>query len=111
MQQRLFTVEKVACLGCCMLAPAVQIDDVIYGYLTHETIPQVLQDFLEQQKQAATVSGIRKTRKTSYRDRPASVWIPVAGLLAAIRFMMLLQKAAAANASSGEESKTPAATA
>jgi NADH:ubiquinone oxidoreductase subunit E len=25
---RLFTVEKVACLGCCMLAPAVQIDDV-----------------------------------------------------------------------------------
>ncbi len=61
--QRLFTVEKVACLGCCMLAPAVQIDDVIYGYLTHETIPQVLQDFLEQQKQAATVSGIRKPEK------------------------------------------------
>lgn len=26
-----FTVEKVACLGCCMLAPVVQIDDVIYG--------------------------------------------------------------------------------
>jgi NADH-quinone oxidoreductase subunit F len=43
----LFTVEKVACLGCCMLAPAVQIGDVIYGHLTRQKIPQVLTDFLE----------------------------------------------------------------
>jgi NADH:ubiquinone oxidoreductase subunit E len=34
--EKLFTVEKVACLGCCMLAPAVQIGDVIYGHLTGE---------------------------------------------------------------------------
>ena len=61
--ERLFTVEKVACLGCCMLAPAVQIDDVIYGHLTHETIPQVLQDFLEQLKQAAKISAGRKPEK------------------------------------------------
>jgi NADH:ubiquinone oxidoreductase subunit F (NADH-binding)/NADH:ubiquinone oxidoreductase subunit E/Pyruvate/2-oxoacid:ferredoxin oxidoreductase delta subunit len=54
---RLFTVEKVACLGCCMLAPAVQIDDVIYGHLTGESAPQVLQDFLEQQKQTAAVAS------------------------------------------------------
>jgi NADH:ubiquinone oxidoreductase subunit F (NADH-binding)/NADH:ubiquinone oxidoreductase subunit E len=54
--RRLFTVEKVACLGCCMLAPAVQIDDVIYGHLSDETIPQVVQDFLEQQKQSAAAS-------------------------------------------------------
>lgn len=50
--EKLFTVEKVACLGCCMLAPAVQIDDVIYGHLTGETVGQVVQDFLEQQKHA-----------------------------------------------------------
>jgi len=54
---RLFTVEKVACLGCCMLAPAVQIDDVIYGHLTGETVGAVLQDFLEQQKQTVAVSS------------------------------------------------------
>ena len=30
----LFTVEKVACLGCCTLAPVVQIDGVTYGQLT-----------------------------------------------------------------------------
>lgn len=55
--QELFTVEQVACLGCCMLAPAVQIDDVIYGHLSTETVPQVLQDFLEQQKQAAAAAS------------------------------------------------------
>ncbi len=46
--QRQFTVEKVACLGCCMLAPAIQIDDVIYGHLTPETVGATLDDFLSQ---------------------------------------------------------------
>lgn len=50
-QDRLFTVEKVACLGCCMLAPAVQIDDTTYGYLTPETVSNVLRDFLQEQKE------------------------------------------------------------
>ena len=42
----LFTVQKVACLGCCTLAPAVQIDHLTYGHLTPETIPKMLRDFL-----------------------------------------------------------------
>ena len=29
----LFTIQKVACLGCCTLAPVVQIDGVTYGRL------------------------------------------------------------------------------
>jgi NADH-quinone oxidoreductase subunit F len=58
--QRLFTVDRVACLGCCMLAPAVQIQDVIYGHLTNETIPEVLADFLEQQKQVPAAAGLHK---------------------------------------------------
>ncbi len=44
---RLFTVTKVACLGCCMLAPAVQIDDVTYGYVNTQKVAGVLRDFLE----------------------------------------------------------------
>ena len=43
----LFTVEKVACLGCCMLAPAVKIDDKIYGRVTRRNVPSVLAEFLE----------------------------------------------------------------
>ncbi|MFW5802344.1 MAG: NAD(P)H-dependent oxidoreductase subunit E [Verrucomicrobiota bacterium] len=41
-----FTVAKAACLGCCMLAPAVRIDDVIYGHLTPGGVGEVLDDFL-----------------------------------------------------------------
>jgi NADH-quinone oxidoreductase subunit F len=47
---RRFTVEKVACLGCCTLAPAVQIGDVIYGHLTPATVPRVLEDYLRLEK-------------------------------------------------------------
>ena len=48
---RLFTVEKVACIGCCMLAPAVQIDNLKYGFLDRQKVSSVLSDFLEEQKQ------------------------------------------------------------
>ncbi len=44
--ERLFTVEPVACLGCCTLAPAVQIDDVTYGHLTPATVDIMINDFL-----------------------------------------------------------------
>lgn len=41
-----FTVEKIACLGCCTLAPVVQIDDVTYGHVTTEKIPEIIDDFI-----------------------------------------------------------------
>ncbi|MBT7302261.1 MAG: 4Fe-4S binding protein [Victivallales bacterium] len=56
--ERLFTLQKVACLGCCMLAPAVQIDDITYGFLTPARTDEVLQDFLRQTAApAASVVG------------------------------------------------------
>ncbi len=42
----LFTVEKVACLGCCTLAPVMRIDGVTYGRLTPATVRRALDDFL-----------------------------------------------------------------
>ncbi|MBN1594421.1 NAD(P)H-dependent oxidoreductase subunit E [candidate division FCPU426 bacterium] len=45
--ERLFTVTKVACLGCCMLAPAVQIDHLTYGPMTSKSIGYMLYDFLQ----------------------------------------------------------------
>ena len=49
---RLFTVEEVACLGCCMLAPAVQIDQITYGHLTPHKVPAVIRDFLASLEEA-----------------------------------------------------------
>jgi NADH-quinone oxidoreductase subunit F len=42
----LFTLEKVACLGCCTLAPVVKIDSVTYGHVTASSAPRILEDFL-----------------------------------------------------------------
>lgn len=42
-----FTVSKVACLGCCMLAPAVQIDNLIYGWVEPSEVPRVIENFLK----------------------------------------------------------------
>jgi NADH-quinone oxidoreductase subunit F len=43
----LFTVQKIACLGCCTIAPVVQIDDVTYGHVKTDGISHILQDFLQ----------------------------------------------------------------
>ncbi len=47
---RRFTIEKVACLGCCTLAPVVQIGDRTYGHLTADAAERTLRDFAEHLK-------------------------------------------------------------
>jgi NADH-quinone oxidoreductase subunit F len=68
-QERLFTVQKVACLGCCMLAPAVQIDDFTYGYLSAEKVPIVLKDFLS----SLEISQKQESLKQSPSDNQTAI--------------------------------------
>jgi NADH-quinone oxidoreductase subunit E len=42
---RRFTVEKVYCIGCCSLAPALIIDDTAYGKLTPEKAKKILDKY------------------------------------------------------------------
>ena len=46
---RMFSVEKIACLGCCTLAPVVQIEEKIYGHVMPGRVDEVIGDFLEWQ--------------------------------------------------------------
>ncbi len=39
---REFTLEKVACLGCCSLAPVVMLDSEVHGRLTGDKLKKVL---------------------------------------------------------------------
>ncbi len=48
-----YTVEKVNCLGCCTLAPVVQIDRTTYGHVSTSHIAGILKDF-EKQKDTGT---------------------------------------------------------
>jgi NADH-quinone oxidoreductase subunit F len=49
--QGLFTIEKVACLGCCTLAPVIQIDDLVYGNLMPNDVGKAIEDFISRQRQ------------------------------------------------------------
>ena len=40
----LFTLESVACLGCCSLAPVMMIGDNTYGKLTEKTATKIIKD-------------------------------------------------------------------
>ena len=43
---QLFSIEKIACLGCCTLAPVVQIDEKIYGQVFAGKVNEIIYDFL-----------------------------------------------------------------
>ncbi len=52
-----YSIEKIACLGCCALAPVVQIDEKIFGHVQPGRVKEVLYEFQqyaqEQEAQAA----------------------------------------------------------
>lgn len=56
-----FTLEKVACVGCCSLAPVVVVDDATYGGLTAESAPKVFA-FSNQ----VASSGKRRSSRRAY---------------------------------------------
>ncbi len=43
-EDRLFTLESVACLGCCSLAPVMMIGDEAYGKLTGASAVKIIKD-------------------------------------------------------------------
>jgi NADH:ubiquinone oxidoreductase subunit F (NADH-binding)/NADH:ubiquinone oxidoreductase subunit E len=55
-----FTVQKIACLGCCTIAPVVQIDGMTYGHVKTAGVANILQDFLLHQGRRMAVSEARK---------------------------------------------------
>ena len=55
-----FTVQKIACLGCCTIAPVVQIDDVTYGHVKTSGVSNILQDFLHHKSREIAESHARK---------------------------------------------------
>lgn len=44
-EDRLFTVQPVACLGCCALAPAMMVNEKVYGTLTLEKMKEIIESY------------------------------------------------------------------
>nr|WP_319510220.1 NAD(P)H-dependent oxidoreductase subunit E [uncultured Draconibacterium sp.] len=56
-----YTLEQVACLGCCTLAPVVQIDDTTYGHVASDQVGQVIADF-------ESIKGTKNSKKARKAD-------------------------------------------
>ncbi len=44
-EDRLFTVQNVACLGCCALAPAMMVNGKVYGQLDADRMKEVVENY------------------------------------------------------------------
>jgi NADH-quinone oxidoreductase subunit F len=55
-----FTVERVACIGSCSLAPVITIDDQIYGHLTALSVTGAVRQFIDH----AVASGTNGHRRS-----------------------------------------------
>jgi NADH-quinone oxidoreductase subunit F len=59
----MFTIEPVACLGCCTIAPAFQIAGRNYGHLEPNKIPELIEEIrasVSAQSQGQNTSGWRR---------------------------------------------------
>ncbi|RLF57609.1 MAG: NADH-quinone oxidoreductase subunit NuoE [Thermoplasmata archaeon] len=45
-----FSLERVACLGCCGMAPVVQVDDDFYGNCTIQMMDEMLEKYKKEGK-------------------------------------------------------------
>jgi NADH-quinone oxidoreductase subunit E len=41
----LFTLQKVACLGCCSLSPVIMVNDETYGRLTPKKVKDLIREY------------------------------------------------------------------
>ena len=47
----LFTLEGTRCLGTCGLAPVLMVDDEVYGNVTVDQVPLILEEYLKKSRQ------------------------------------------------------------
>jgi NADH-quinone oxidoreductase subunit E len=49
-QDNVFTLENVACLGCCSLAPVMMINGETYGKLTADSTKRIIREIYKKEK-------------------------------------------------------------
>ena len=63
-----FTIERVACIGSCSLAPVITIDENIYGHLSALSAGETLQNFIRSAESPSNGNG--RHRKSLQHLRP-----------------------------------------
>lgn len=44
-EDKKFTIDRVACVGCCSLAPVVNVDETTFGRLDRKKVVKILENF------------------------------------------------------------------
>ena len=50
-RDRLFTIETVACIGACSIAPVIAIGEEFYGKLDAKKVKKLLKDYIKAEKE------------------------------------------------------------
>ncbi|MFP4548834.1 MAG: NAD(P)H-dependent oxidoreductase subunit E, partial [Fidelibacterota bacterium] len=50
-EKGLFSLETVACLGCCSLAPVIAVNGKVYGNLDRKQLRKVLRNYQKEAQQ------------------------------------------------------------
>jgi NADH-quinone oxidoreductase subunit F len=57
-----YTIQKVACIGCCSLAPAMQVDGVTYANVAAESVDATMRDFEQREKDKDKDTGTHERK-------------------------------------------------
>ena len=71
--ERRFTVEPVACLGCCTLAPVVKINETTIGHASAESVPEMISSYQENRLPASATPSTEIATQTNGdgQEKPA----------------------------------------
>ena len=72
-EQGLFTIEPVACLGCCTLAPVVRIGETTSGHVLTERTSQIITDYLAGEKLSKSARSTEELANHSNRKATINV--------------------------------------
>lgn len=57
-RDKLFTLETVACIGACSIAPVINVNQEYYGRITVKEIPKILSKYKKEETKSKTEQAI-----------------------------------------------------
>jgi NADH-quinone oxidoreductase subunit F len=70
-----FTIEQVACLGTCTLAPVVKIGEATFGHTSAERVPETMREFSESLADVQAVQSTEEIHHHHHHDGAAEIHV------------------------------------
>ena len=70
-----FTIEQVACLGTCTLAPVVKIGEATFGHTSAERVPETMREFHELQADVQAVPSTEEIHHHHHHHGAAEIHV------------------------------------